>query len=401
MTASRRAGLLVSAAILCLGAAQARAQKQIVTAINSSVNGGAVVTNTSVEGGKTVSVAAGDSSGRALTDFGVNKVFAKSTGGHEQTVSSAWLDTFTVQGPANQKVKLTFSFTVDGSASFGDRPADIDLPEYNFKVYALRGAGWTLNGHDQDSDGRYTPRLVGDDYGEMFLQRVTPGGVVQLDMDNDKPALTTFANVNGTPGNFVQEVSYDPKQDMYRQVRQFGENYGGSYYYKTGFKRGGADTPPDGPLTPYTGSNEAVGAGQQRAVFENFYNLYDSAALCDDGEGSCSERVWEPTTLTLSFEAMSGTSVAIAAWMFADDVTNGTVDFFNTAKLSRVDAADATGAAVALISESGALRPRPGGGYGYIAAGIPEPATWAMMILGMGAVGGTMRRRACVTITYA
>lgn len=28
------------------------------------------------------------------------------------------------------------------------------------------------------------------------------------------------------------------------------------------------------------------------------------------------------------------------------------------------------------------------------AAGVPEPATWAMMIIGFGAVGGTLRRRA-------
>jgi len=34
---------------------------------------------------------------------------------------------------------------------------------------------------------------------------------------------------------------------------------------------------------------------------------------------------------------------------------------------------------------------------GFIAAaqlgGVPEPATWALMILGFGAVGGAMRRR--------
>jgi len=27
------------------------------------------------------------------------------------------------------------------------------------------------------------------------------------------------------------------------------------------------------------------------------------------------------------------------------------------------------------------------------AAGVPEPATWAMMIMGFGAIGGIMRRR--------
>ncbi|KQT32561.1 hypothetical protein ASG29_12410 [Sphingomonas sp. Leaf412] len=36
-----------------------------------------------------------------------------------------------------------------------------------------------------------------------------------------------------------------------------------------------------------------------------------------------------------------------------------------------------------------------------IAAGVPEPTTWALMILGMGAVGGAMRRRAKTTVRFA
>ena len=33
------------------------------------------------------------------------------------------------------------------------------------------------------------------------------------------------------------------------------------------------------------------------------------------------------------------------------------------------------------------------GGLSYNAAAVPEPATWAMMLLGFGAVGFSMRRR--------
>jgi hypothetical protein len=37
-----------------------------------------------------------------------------------------------------------------------------------------------------------------------------------------------------------------------------------------------------------------------------------------------------------------------------------------------------------------------------VAAGVPEPATWAMMILGMGAIGFAMRRQRVATrVTYA
>lgn len=32
-------------------------------------------------------------------------------------------------------------------------------------------------------------------------------------------------------------------------------------------------------------------------------------------------------------------------------------------------------------------------GVGGVAGGVPEPATWAMMILGFGAAGATIRRR--------
>lgn len=35
------------------------------------------------------------------------------------------------------------------------------------------------------------------------------------------------------------------------------------------------------------------------------------------------------------------------------------------------------------------------------AAAVPEPGTWAMMILGFGLVGGTMRRRTKVRVSYA
>lgn len=33
--------------------------------------------------------------------------------------------------------------------------------------------------------------------------------------------------------------------------------------------------------------------------------------------------------------------------------------------------------------------------------GVPEPATWAMMIIGFGAIGASMRRRQKVAVTYA
>lgn len=40
-------------------------------------------------------------------------------------------------------------------------------------------------------------------------------------------------------------------------------------------------------------------------------------------------------------------------------------------------------------------------GAGINAGAVPEPATWAMLILGFGAVGGAMRRRAKAKVAYA
>lgn len=40
-------------------------------------------------------------------------------------------------------------------------------------------------------------------------------------------------------------------------------------------------------------------------------------------------------------------------------------------------------------------------GFQAFTAGVPEPATWALMILGFGAIGGAMRRRRAATVRFA
>jgi hypothetical protein len=39
--------------------------------------------------------------------------------------------------------------------------------------------------------------------------------------------------------------------------------------------------------------------------------------------------------------------------------------------------------------------------YSLTAVGAPEPAVWALMLVGMGAVGFAMRRRQAITVSYA
>jgi hypothetical protein len=53
----------------------------------------------------------------------------------------------------------------------------------------------------------------------------------------------------------------------------------------------------------------------------------------------------------------------------------------------------ATGTGINAASYGGTLNLTPAGGGGGEGGGVPEPASWAMMILGFGGVGALMRRR--------
>jgi hypothetical protein len=398
MFVSRRAGLLASTVLLAALATEAQAQKQIISSINAEELNHVDTNILSNTAGKLISYNDGSSVGRVLTDFGVNKVFASAgTDGREQTNSSAWLDSYLATGAAGSKVKLSFTFTIDGSANFA--AIDDDVPEYNFKVFAMRGGGWTVNGQDSEAPGgQNVPLRTGSDYGEMFLQRVNPQGVEQLNMDEDAAYMSNYFNVNGEAGGFRSQVSYDEGENFYRIVNKNPQGFlVGSYFYKDFFRSGS----PDQPLSQPISYNNNPGLRNTRLNLEGNFSILDSAALCDNEGGGCGSRLWEPTPLTVEFEVLAGQSFTLAAWMFADDVENGTVDFFNTAKLSGVTAVSDMGGEVMLTSSSGTLVAKPGGGFGYIAAGVPEPASWAMMIGGFGLAGFAARKRRASLVTYA
>ena len=60
---------------------------------------------------------------------------------------------------------------------------------------------------------------------------------------------------------------------------------------------------------------------------------------------------------------------------FVDFVSDGASHYFDKVVITDVD------------------DPFESANYASIAAGVPEPAAWAMMILGMGAIGAASRRR--------
>jgi len=100
----------------------------------------------------------------------------------------------------------------------------------------------------------------------------------------------------------------------------------------------------------------------------------------------------DPGTLTVTAHFLNG---------FADEVFQVT-DFKNSGNRSFYLLADAGQILSSISLSSGADR------FSQLkqtdinlAAAVPEPATWAMMILGLGAIGASMRRRHKTSVTYS
>ncbi|OHB31114.1 MAG: hypothetical protein A2790_10720 [Phenylobacterium sp. RIFCSPHIGHO2_01_FULL_69_31] len=119
-----------------------------------------------------------------------------------------------------------------------------------------------------------------------------------------------------------------------------------------------------------------------------------SATLCPittfEG-GSCPAAVYPPTAVTLSFTVNPGDRFFVLGALMVEDLVAGTIDFSHTAKLVGITALTDAGAPAGLTSDSGRLVDRGDGSYGI--AAVPEPGTWALMILGFGAAGAALRAR--------
>jgi len=368
---------------------EANAQQQIISAVNVDMVGPDDTRVGTAAGGVATNTAGTDV--RATTDYGVNKIFAQGTASNEVYASSAWLDTFTVAGTG--MVHLSFTFTIDG-AVHGDNASSA----WNFKVAALRGDGWSINGGGGWVSTPYGRELdTGTDYDTMILQRTTPGLVTRADA-RDFDGFYNYANAGGQPGNFASRALRDtgPLGEYYEIVTANGPNVTTQRLYENFFQR----SINGGAFQTFGYDNAAAGGPQLLAAYNNVkanYSLIAAGALCPEDECSTTSTgmtVIDPTSFTLDFDLAAGSQFALASWLYADDVDDGTVDFFNTAKITGVTVS----AGASLASASGALTPLPGGGYGYPAAApgagaVPEPATWAMMIMGFGAIGGAMRRR--------
>lgn len=142
----------------------------------------------------------------------------------------------------------------------------------------------------------------------------------------------------------------------------------------------------DGPISFTTSLGSAVLRGQATAVPGGLLSV---ASLCDgdDGEDGC-DPFAASATYTLDFTIGSDEDFWLAGYFFVGDLAQGeSVDAFHSARLLGIS----IDPGAVLTSESGRIVRRADGSYGLPAA-IPEPATWAMMILGFGLVGMRMRR---------
>jgi len=80
-----------------------------------------------------------------------------------------------------------------------------------------------------------------------------------------------------------------------------------------------------------------------------------------------------------------------------DFLTTGTVEFATLLNQALIEGGNNT------ITVSGSIGPQGNGAYSgtlaFASNAVPEPGTWAMMLLGFGAVGFAMRRRAPKALT--
>lgn len=375
----------MTGSVLLTLSAQAAAQ-QILSAVESENNVTAIA-DLLVGGtpGALVGTTFGGADTRVLTNYGVNKLYASGTSTHEQYASSAWVDSFTVAGTPGSTVAVSFNFSVDGLANFNNASG----ASFNFNIYALRGNNWSVSGYAENATSWSSPQAGGTNYERLILSQTVTGRVSQADM-RSFDGFYNYANNAGQPGAFASHVTYNGAEDYFRLRGPLGGEFAETRYYATAFRQF-VNGVPTGPMIPYNINAQTMQQGAFRASFVANYGVLGSAQLCAVAAG-CGAGNYPGSNLSLNFNLAAGSTFSLASWLWADDLNAGTIDFFNTARVSSVTVSPGA----SLTSASGALVALPGGGFGYPAAAVgavPEPASWAMLIIGFGIVGYSLRSR--------
>jgi hypothetical protein len=367
-------GAMMVAGALAGGPALAQ---QVLSAASSEANpNGTAVQQLSSTAGATVTTGTAPQLSRAQSDYGINKVFASSSGGFDQYATSFWRDSYTVGGTGPVNVALSFAF--DGSATLPAGSSGI----YNFKLFALRGENYVATGRaPQTFNTPFDAKLAGTQYDSLLLTTSSATLVSQIDL-REYDGVYNYTNNAGSPGTFQNRVNYFEAGDYYeaRNAVQTIRWYVDRREITTGTQQ------PS--VTFYTPQN---GLANVRNAFVQNFIVLDRASLCNETLRGCTTDFSGTTTLSLNFTVAAGSTFSLASYLYADDLDQGSIDFFNTARLNAITVSPGA----SLTSRSGALQALPGGGLGYISAptgSVPEPASWAMLITGFGLVGGLRRR---------
>jgi hypothetical protein len=230
------------------------------------------------------------------------------------------------------------------------------------------------------------PFANGEAYDRPILAQTASARTVEADMRNFN-GFYNYQNSNGQAGAFASKVSYDQATDSYFVQNAATGEIGGTRYYPDGFQQITTNGTP-GVLNSYTVSTTAQNT--RNSLVAN-YSLLDTAQLCVGDR--CAAGLYPGSNLQLTFSLTAGSVFSLGALLYVDGLGEGSVDFFNTAKMTGVTVSPGA----TLTSQSGTLAIREDGTFGYAAvvstAAVPEPASWAMLIAGFGLVGASMRRR--------
>jgi hypothetical protein len=139
-----------------------------------------------------------------------------------------------------------------------------------------------------------------------------------------------------------------------------------------------------GTYIDFVSTNGRTSIGRSN-IDENAPFRIGGLAACFGADTRCSQGGVFNDTRTTTFNIGVDQDFFILGFLASQ--TNGNTDFFNTAKLQTIGLAPQFG----LISEDGGALQRSANGSFRLP--VPEPSSWAMMIIGFGIVGGSMRRQ--------
>ncbi len=394
---------MVLITLVCFGLATKAASQQILSGVESNSFDDALQIHIrdaqgSSQAGQLVSTTFGGTDSRAVTRYGVNKIYSKAMPEYNQTATSNWIDVFTVAGAPGATVNINFTFSIDGNINIVDDPDGIDAIAYtNYSVYAVKGGNWELK-----------PTFGGDVYSLLSLQNTSPNAsnsFERFDPNYFNTGIEKFNNNGGISGSLIKKLSYDKAENTFTTITVDAVS-GNSIESTTIWSETGQLTTRVNLNTGQSFVNSFVPHNDQNMGFATWinlqddYSILDSDRMCSNVFNSCTTGQYPGSNLTLSFDALAGSSFTLLSSLHSFDLFDGSsVDFFSTAKVTGVSVT----AGGSLTSLSGALTEISEGQYGYAAAlnVVPEPATWATLIAGFGLIGGSMRRRRKVAVLEA